>query len=95
MNCVLSHLPGRRVPEGLAAIVVKAMAPEMELRYQTVAELQADILSWQGGFAPKAERAGIGRQMILWAGRHKGPAEHVPRGIRPLTQARARPCPRE
>jgi serine/threonine protein kinase len=72
VNCVLSHLPGRRVPEGLAAIVVKAMAPEMELRYQTVAELQADILSWQGGFAPKAERAGIGRQMILWAGRHKG-----------------------
>ena len=72
VNCVLSHLPGRRVPEGLAAIVMKAMATEQALRYQTVAELQADILSWQGGFAPKAERAGIGRQMILWAGRHKG-----------------------
>ena len=72
VNCVLSHLPGRRVPEGLAAIIVKAMAPERTPRYQTVAELQADILSWQGGFAPKAERAGIGRQMILWAGRHKG-----------------------
>ena len=71
-SCVLSHLPGRRVPEGLAAIVVKAMATEMETRYQSVAELQADILSWQGGFAPKAERAGIGRQLILWAGRHKG-----------------------
>ncbi|MEO6788768.1 MAG: protein kinase [Chthoniobacteraceae bacterium] len=69
--CVLSHLPGRRVPEGLAAIVVKAMAPEPELRYQTVEELQADLLSWQSGFAPKAERAGIGRQIILWAGRHK------------------------
>ena len=72
VNCVLSHLPGRRVPEGLAAIVLKAMATEMALRYQSVAELQADILSWQGGFAPKAERAGITRQMILWAGRHKG-----------------------
>ena len=71
MHCVLSHLPNRRVPEGLAAIVVKAMAAEPELRYQSVAELQADILSWQGGFAPKAERAGIGRQLILWAGRHK------------------------
>lgn len=71
-SCVLSHLPGRRVPEGLAAIVVKAMATELEIRYQSVAELQADILSWQGGFAPKAERAGIGRQLILWAGRHKG-----------------------
>jgi serine/threonine protein kinase/tetratricopeptide (TPR) repeat protein len=71
VSCVLSHLPGRRVPEGLAAIVVKAMAPEPDLRYQSVAELQADILSWQGGFAPKAERAGIARQLILWAGRHK------------------------
>ena len=71
VNCVLSHLPSRRVPEGLAAIAVKAMAAEPELRYQSVAELQADILSWQGGFAPKAERAGIGRQLILWAGRHK------------------------
>ncbi len=71
VNCVLSHLPGRRVPEGLAAIVVKAMANEMELRYQSVAELQVDILAWQGGFAPKAERAGIGRQLILWGVRHK------------------------
>ena len=72
VNCVLSHLPGRRVPEGLAAIVVKAMSTEAATRYQTVEELQADILSWQGGFAPKAERAGIPRQMILWAARHKG-----------------------
>jgi serine/threonine protein kinase/tetratricopeptide (TPR) repeat protein len=71
VSCILSHLPGRRVPEGLAAIVVKAMAAEPELRYQTVAELQADILSWQGGFATKAERAGLARQLMLWAGRHK------------------------
>ena len=70
--CVLSHLPNRRIPEGLAAIVVKAMAAKSEDRYQTVAELQGDVLAWQGGFAPKAERAGIARQMILWAGRHKG-----------------------
>ena len=71
-ECVLAHLPNRRVPEGLAAIVVKAMASNSDDRYQTVAELQGDVLAWQGGFAPKAERAGIGRQIILWAGRHKG-----------------------
>jgi len=47
------------------------MANDPAQRYQTVEELQTDILSWQGGFAPKAERAGIGRQVILWAGRHK------------------------
>ena len=70
--CVMAHLPGRRVPEGLAAIVMKAMAPEFADRYQSVSELQADVLAWQGGFAPKAERASLGRQMMLWAARHKG-----------------------
>lgn len=71
LECSLLHLPGRRVPEGLAAVVLKAMAYENADRYQTVAELQADITAWQSGFAPKAERAGLRRQMILWAARHK------------------------
>jgi serine/threonine protein kinase len=71
-NCVMAHLPGRRVPEGLSAVVLKAMNVDPAGRYQTVAELQADVLAWESGFAPKAERAGIGRQIILWAGRHKG-----------------------
>ncbi len=67
----LVHLPGRRVPEGLAAIVLKAMSYHMDERYQTVADLQSDITAWQSGFAPKAERAGLRRQLFLWAGRHK------------------------
>lgn len=67
----LSHLPGRRIPEGLAAVVLKAMAYQHADRYQTVAEMQADIIAWQTGFAPKAERAGLRRQLILWAARHK------------------------
>jgi serine/threonine protein kinase len=67
----LVHLPGRRVPEGLAAVVVKAMSYEMGARYQTVADLQDDITAWQSGFPPKAERAGLRRQLFLWAGRHK------------------------
>lgn len=67
----LLHLPGKRVPEGVAAIVLKAMAYESKDRYQTVAELQEDITAWQTGFAPKAERAGLARQLILWAARHK------------------------
>jgi serine/threonine protein kinase len=69
--CLMAHLPGRRVPEGLSAVVMKAMALDIEDRYATVAELQADVTAWESGFAPKAERAGIGRQVILWAGRHK------------------------
>ncbi len=68
---VLAHLPGRRVPDGLAAVVMKAMNSEPAGRYQTVEELQEDVTAWQSGFAPKAERAGVRRQFILWAGRHK------------------------
>ncbi len=68
---VLAHLPGRRVPEGLAAIVLKAMAYEPEGRYAKVEDLQDDITAWQNGFAPKAERAGLRKQIILWATRHK------------------------
>jgi serine/threonine protein kinase/tetratricopeptide (TPR) repeat protein len=68
---VLAHLPGRRVPEGLAAIVLKAMSYKVEDRYVMVEELQDDITAWQNGFAPKAERAGLRKQVTLWAARHK------------------------
>ncbi len=71
LEYALLHLPNRRVPEGLAAIVLKAMAYDNAERYMTVAELQADISAWQNGFAPKAERAGLRRQITLWAARHK------------------------
>jgi serine/threonine protein kinase len=69
---VLSHLPAKRVPEGLAAIAIKAMSYTSAERYASVADLQADLTAWQGGFAPKAERAGLKRQLFLWAARHKG-----------------------
>jgi tetratricopeptide (TPR) repeat protein len=69
---VLSHLPAKRVPEGLAAVVMKAMSYAPADRYANVAELQADVTAWQGGFAPKAERAGLKRQVFLWTARHKG-----------------------
>lgn len=67
----LAHLPGSRIPEGLSAVVMKAMASEPVKRYQTVEELQEDLAAYQGGFATKAERAGLGKQLLLWAGRHK------------------------
>ena len=69
---VLSHLPNKRVPEGLAAVVVKAMSYAAADRYPSVSDLQADVTAWQGGFAPKAERAGLKRQLFLWVARHKG-----------------------
>jgi serine/threonine protein kinase len=68
----LLHLPGKRVPDGLSAVVMKAMQLAPDDRYQSVEEMQSELQAFQGGFATKAERAGPGKQMLLWAGRHKG-----------------------
>lgn len=68
---VLAHCPGHRIPDGLSAVVMKALALAPEDRYQTVEDFQEDIAACQGGFAPKAERAGFIKQVALWAGRHK------------------------
>ncbi len=67
----LAHCPGHRIPDGLSAVVMKALALDPAHRYPTVEDLQEDITACQGGFAPKAERAGIAKQLALWAGRHK------------------------
>jgi serine/threonine protein kinase/tetratricopeptide (TPR) repeat protein len=67
----LIHCPGRRIPEGLSAVAMKAMNTDPDGRYQAVVEMQADITAWQGGFATKAERAGIGTHLRLFVGRHK------------------------
>lgn len=68
----LVHCPGKRIPESLSAVAMKAMQTDAEKRYATVEEMQADITAHQGGFATKAERAGLRKQILLWAGRHKG-----------------------
>jgi serine/threonine protein kinase len=67
----LLHCPGQRIPEGLSAIVMKAMEVEPANRYQSVVELQADLTAHQAGFATKAERANLFRQALLFGGRHK------------------------
>jgi serine/threonine protein kinase len=67
----LQHLPAGRIPESLSAVVMKAMATDPAKRYQTVEEMQEELASFIGGFATKAERAGLGKQILLWAGRRK------------------------
>ena len=47
------------------------MALDPAARYQNVAELQADILAYQNGFATGAEHAGLGKQLVLLVKRHK------------------------
>ena len=67
----LLHCPSNRVPDGLIAIVEKAMAFEVKDRYSAVEELQADINSFQHGYAPKAEQAGFFRQLQLLISRRR------------------------
>jgi serine/threonine protein kinase len=67
----LVHCPGNKPPEGLVAIVQKAMQRDPALRYQKVEDLQSDIIAFQNGFAPSAERAGFLRQLQLLLGRRR------------------------
>ena len=67
----LPHLPGGRVPESLDAVVMKAMSLQPADRYQAVPELQAEIESYQTGFATEAENAGVARQVVLLVKRNK------------------------
>jgi serine/threonine protein kinase len=67
----LGHCPGGKPPEGLVAVVEKAMHPNPNERYQSVVELQQDITAWQNGFAPKAEQAGPRRQLQLLVARRR------------------------
>jgi serine/threonine protein kinase/Leucine-rich repeat (LRR) protein len=61
----LSHCPGAKIPEALSAVAMKALAFAPEDRYPSVADLQKDIMAFQGGFATSAEQAGAWRLMCL------------------------------
>jgi serine/threonine protein kinase len=68
---VFAHCPGKRIPDGLSAVAMKALALDPADRYQNVEDLQSDIEAYQGGFATKAERASMVKHALLFAGRHK------------------------
>jgi hypothetical protein len=59
------------VPAPLEAVIQKALACQPGSRYQTVASLKQDILAYMGGFATKAENAGLFRVLFLMAKRYK------------------------
>ncbi|MCP5560166.1 MAG: protein kinase [Verrucomicrobiaceae bacterium] len=67
----LPHCPGGRVPLALSAVVMKALRVDRGSRYQSVTELQAEVLAYQRGFATNAEGAGAWRQLHLLMLRHK------------------------
>jgi len=68
---VLVHCPGRRIPDALSAVTMKALALHPEHRYQTVAEFQKDLAAYQGGFATSAEQAGTWKLLSLAIKRRK------------------------
>src|SRR6202000_3255671 len=68
---VFAHCPGKRIPDGLSAVVMKALALDPADRYQKVEDLQIDIEAYQGGFATKAERASMMKHALLFTGRPK------------------------
>lgn len=70
-NLVFAHLPNKRIPDGLSAVVMKALALDPADRYQHVEDLQCDVEAYQGGFATKAERASVAKHTFLFAARHK------------------------
>lgn len=70
----LPHCPGGRIPESLAAVVMKAMSLKKQLRYQSVKELQEEIEAYQSGFATRAEGASLWKIFKLFIKRHKSAA---------------------
>jgi WD40 repeat protein len=67
-----AHCPGGRVPEALIAVTAKAQALSREDRYASVAQYRDEIDAYLGGFATKAEQAGLAKQLLLLVRRHKG-----------------------
>ena len=67
-----AHCPGGRVPEALTAVTAKAQALGRDDRYVSVARFRDEIDAYLGGFATKAEQAGLAKQLLLLIQRHKG-----------------------
>ncbi len=67
---VLLHCPDHQIPEALSAVAMQALSKEQSDRYPDVHSLQRDIAAFTAGYAPKAEKAGLFRQMRLTVRRH-------------------------
>ena len=59
------------VPQGLNAVVMKAMALEAIDRYASAEKLAEDIRNYQQGFATRAQEAGFGTLISLMLKRYK------------------------
>ncbi|WP_168432933.1 serine/threonine protein kinase [Pontiella sulfatireligans] len=63
--------PEKHIPQGLAAVALKALAFDPNNRYGSVLALQAEIQRFVSGFPTEAERAGPVVRLTLLAQRHR------------------------
>jgi WD40 repeat protein len=61
----------RQVPEGLRAVLKKALSTRKESRYPGVVELMGEIEAYLRGYATEAENAGFLRQLLLLVRRNR------------------------
>jgi|GEM_PF-1679948 len=77
MQKVLSHDPGDarkanpRVPRDLSVICRKALDKSRSRRYQTMADLSADLRRFLSGEPITAKPAGAARRTVSWIARHR------------------------
>lgn len=67
----LPHCPAGRIPVALSKISMKALETSKRDRYQQVAQLQKDILSYLGGYVTSAEKVNLSRKCLLFVRRHR------------------------
>jgi len=65
------HCPNHKIPESLAAVVMKALSLKVNKRYQSVNELQKEVEAYQQGFATVAEDATVLKLLYLMIKRRK------------------------
>jgi serine/threonine-protein kinase len=62
---------GSGVPESLSAVVMKAMALDLDDRYGSVSDLIKDVRAFLGGFSPVAHESGISTELFLFYRRNR------------------------
>ncbi len=65
----LPHCPGGRIPEHLAAVVIRALSSESNERHSEVSELQREVGAWQEGLLQGADATGIWKGVAGLLGR--------------------------
>ena len=65
------RVPGREIPHGIEAVILKAMSVNPANRYASVKELRDEVIAYIDGFDTKAEKAGMIRKFLLLVRRHR------------------------